>query len=120
MLPCGEGSCGEGSRGEGSRGEGSRINVPQLCPLCQAFSRRLEKEGSRSFCDPLLLRAIMRAQGVSFVYERVSEGRVSVEKGAAKGLATKGLAAKGLAAKGLAAKGSYKSGVSVYLCWSCQ
>ena len=84
----GEGSRGEGSRGEGSRGEGSRINLPQMYPIfvgfVKHFSRRVEKEGSRSFCDPLLLRAIMRAQGVSFVYGRVSEGRVSVEKGAAR------------------------------------
>ena len=41
-------------------------------------------KGVAVFCDPLLLRAIMRAQGVPFVYGRVSEGRVSVEKGAAR------------------------------------
>ena len=87
-MTASEGFRDEGSRGEGSRGEGSRINLPLIYPIfvrcAKHFSRRVEKEGSRSFCDPLLLRAIVRAQGVSFVYGRVSEGRVSVEKGAAR------------------------------------
>ena len=58
--------------------------MPFLSLVSSIFREGWKKRGLAVFCDPLLLRAIMRAQGQSFVYERVSEGRVSVEKGVAR------------------------------------